>query len=99
MDWNDVVQLVLGGSGVTVLVALGKLLKDRREGKLMREDTAITRYKDLAVQSEKGAEKAWRLVSWYRSHYPLLWAEYMHSCGTPADRDRFPPAPPEEIDT
>lgn len=99
MDWNNLVNVALGGSGVTILIAFGKLIKDRRDGKLIREDKAISRYKDIAKQNARSANKGWRLVNWYKTSYSLLWAEYMSKCGTEEDRHRFPPSPPPDIDT
>lgn len=91
--WN----VVLGGGGaISIITALISWQKDRAKGKLMKEDTAIARLKEDYDRKKREAEKAWRIVAWFRLYYPRLWAAYMRL--PPEDKEEYPPTPPPEID-
>lgn len=98
MDTSEWVNLVLGGAGVSLIAAIAAAIRDYRKGRVMRDDTAIARWRELRAEKAAEAEKAWRLLAWYRAHYAPLWAAYMSQCGTAEDRERFPPSPPPDID-
>lgn len=93
----DLLKVLLGGGGAAgVVYALIQYVQDRRKGRVIDEDTALSRLKDDYERKKAEAEKAWRLVQWFRHHYPLVWTAYMQ---TPdAEKERFPPTPPPEID-
>lgn len=87
---TEILILLLGGGGVGIGTLAVKALKDRREGRTAREDTAITRWKELAGEREAEKEKAWGVVAAYRRWYPSLWAAYVTAT---ADRETFPADP------
>ena len=41
------------------------------------------------------ADRAWKLVAWYRANMPLLWAAYERL--PPPDKERFPFSPPPDL--
>lgn len=90
----EVIALFLGAGGVGVLPLVFQAIKDRRAGRLTSEDTAITRWRDLATERQAEAKKAWQIVSAYRRYYGPLWAAYQREGG----RIDFPPdpTPPDE---
>lgn len=86
---SELIVIFLGAGGVGVLPLVLQALKDRRSGRLTSEDTAITRWRDLATEREREAKKAWRIVDAYRRYYGPLWAAYKREGGV-LD---FPPDP------
>jgi hypothetical protein len=96
MDSELLKILLGGGGGAGVVYVVIDYFKHRRKERVLDEDTALSRLRDDYERKEREAAKAWRLVQWFRYHYPMLWHAYMQ---TPdAEKDRFPPTPPPEID-
>lgn len=92
----DLWNIIIGGGGtVGIITALVGWTRDRRQGKMLKEDTAITRLKDDYDRKKREAEKAWRIVGWFRTYYPLLWAAYIQY--PDSKKDEFPPTPPPDI--
>lgn len=97
MDIAQVLIALGGGAGITgLLMKLWQIVQERRQGELQREDTAIHRWQELRDEKAREAEKAWRIVQWYRANYPRLWAAYMRL--PPEEKEAFPPTPPPEVD-
>ena len=94
---SEVWKFILGGGGgVGLIAAVLTFLRDRRRDRVLDEDTALKRLHDDYERKKAEAAKGWRLVQWFRHHYSLLWTEYMR---TPdAEKDKFPPTPPSDID-
>lgn len=86
----EIIRVVLGGAGVAIIAAVGKLIKDARDGRTAREDTTIKRWQELANEHERNSERAWGIVAAYRRWYTRLWAAYV---GATNDRDTFPTDP------
>lgn len=47
------------------------------------------------AEADERADRAWRLVAWYRANMPLLWAAYEKL--PPPDKERFPFSPPPDL--
>lgn len=94
---SEILSIVLGGGGVVgVIVAIHAWYKDAKSNRVMREDTALSRLQEDYKRKEKEAEKAWKILAWFRYQYPMLWSAYMQMPN--AEKERFPPTPPPEID-
>lgn len=87
---SEVITLLLGGGLVAIVTVLIKAVREWREGRTAREDTAISRWRDLANEQKHAADKGWGLVAIYRSAYIQLWAAYASATG---DRSSFPADP------
>lgn len=87
MNATEFITGILGGGLVLLIPVIMKAVKDWREGKIAREDTAIHRWKVIAERQEASAERAWFIVGKYRTEYAKLWAAYV---GVTGDRETFP---------
>lgn len=87
---TEIIMVLLGGGLVTILTVGGKVIKDYRDGRTAREDSTIARWKEIADEHERSAERAWGIVSAYRRLWPRLWADFVALGG---DRDKYPPDP------
>lgn len=96
MNSADWINFFIGGGALALVAGIAKLITDLRTGRVMRDDTAIARFKELRDEKAREAAKAWRIVQWYRDNYPRLWAAYMRL--PPEDKDAYPPTPPPDID-
>lgn len=92
----QVVAVLLGGGSVATLTVIIKAVRDWREGKTAREDTAIERWQKFASRMENSANDAWSTVSEYRRWYLQLWAAYVTATG---DRSTFPADPTTAVST
>lgn len=95
MDWDPaqiIIAIAGGGTGTGLLVKLWQILKERNEGKLDREDTAIRRWQAIAEEYEEQAHRmAWEL-DWYRANYAAVRAEWLQI--PPQDASLYPAVPP-----
>lgn len=90
----DLLKILLGGGGAaSVVYAVVNFFQDRRKGRIMDEDTALSRLKADYERKDQESRKGWRLVGWYRSHY-ILARDHL----PPEQREEFPPGPPADID-
>lgn len=94
---SEIISALVGTGGTAGIVyAIIEYRKTRHKTKQIDEDTALSRLSADYERKEQEAAKAWRIANWFRSQYPLLWAAYMRLPG--AEKERFPPAPPPELD-
>lgn len=102
-DFQDIATFVLAGGGasgaVALLAKLNTFMKERRAGKLEREETSITRWQDIAEtykQDLLNERELWRKqfreqereLSFYRFHYPRVLSKYR--VGPPPGTEDFP---------
>lgn len=93
MDWNLAMAIVGSGGIVGILVKVNEYLRDRRNGQLQKEETAIATWQAIADKhAQEAAAVDWEL-RWYRSAYATLWAAYVTL--PPPDKPGYPPAPPK----
>lgn len=94
---------VMGTSGSGIIALIWNIIKDSRAGKLVNEETSIGQMRYLkeeadkrAVEEKARADRAWRLVAWYRSNYAIVWSAY--KLGPPPGEKDFPFSPPPDFD-
>lgn len=90
----EVLKLLLGGGGSAgVVYAVISYFKDRRQDRVLNEDTALSRLTDDYKRKDSEARRAWRLVNWYRTQYSLT-----RDLLTLEQRRGFPPSPPVDVE-
>ena len=108
MEW-DIQQLIIalvGGGGLTTLgYKIWQVVKEHRQGKLDVEDTAISRWQQIADKAESDAAKdvadmekelarLRKELYWYRAQYSRLYVAW--AVGPPPGRGDFPPTYTED---
>lgn len=91
----ELLAVILGGGTVAVLSTVFKAIQKHSEGRTAREDTAISRWKEIAAERQQESEHKSGVIAAYRRWYPRLWAAYM---GTAGRKDYFPPDPSQPDD-
>ena len=92
---TSVLGVILGAGTVGVLKVIFDALSKRNAGKAAREDTAITRWRDLATEYQQESLNKSHTIAAYRRWYPRLWAAYM---GKPSPHAYFPTDPTQPDD-
>lgn len=85
---SELIALIFGGGGVALLTALGKLIKDWQQGRVLKEDNAITYYQTRVHELESENRELDRKLSVYRRAYAELWRVYR--IGPPPGKVAFP---------
>ena len=94
MDWTQLIVALAGGGGVVgIAVKIQQLMRERRDGELQEEATAISTWQAIAEERSREAAEVDAELRWYRSAYATLWAAYVQL--PPPDKPSFPPAPPQ----
>ena len=86
----ELITGILGGGLVLLVPVVTKAVRDWREGRIKKDDTAIMRWREIAEERQRSERKAWEIVAGYRRWYPHLWTAYVRYTG---DRDTFPVDP------
>ena len=92
---TELITGILGGGLVLLIPVVTKAIRDWRQGKTLREDTAIRRWKELVERTEADERRAWKIVVAYRNEYTRIWTAYVAATG---DKDTFPIDPTIERD-
>lgn len=102
-SWDLILGAVMGTSGSGILAVIWNIIKDSRAGKLVNEETSIGQMRYLKDEADKRADRerdradrAWRIVAWYRENQAMLWAAYEKL--PPPDKQQFPFAPPPDLE-
>lgn len=95
LDLNNLLTLLLGGGLATIVTLVVKAVREWREGRTAREDTAISRWKELAKEYKAEGEAKSQVIRAYRRVYPRLWSAYM---GKPGSHLPFPSDPTQPED-
>lgn len=102
-SWDLILGAVMGTSGSGILALIWNIIKDSRAGKLVNEETSIGQMRYLKEEADKRAaeeksraDRAWRLVAWYRANYAIVWSAY--KLGPPPGPEDFPFAPPPDLE-
>lgn len=86
------IVIIMGGGIVALIPAIQKWVKQTRDGRVAKEDTAISRWKELATEKrEEASSKAAKLAA-YQKWYHRIWTRYVVLTG---DEDTFPSDPCE----
>lgn len=96
---SDIMKFILSGGGVALLAAFGKLAYDWIQGRVMREESAVTQWQGIARSRLDEIHRLKARLSWFESSYALLWLEYERL--PPSTKKSFPfapPPPPNEAD-
>ena len=92
---TSVLSVILGAGTVGILKVIFDAWNKRASGRAAREDTAITRWRDLANEYQQESLNKSTTIAAYRRWYPRLWAAYQ---GKPGPKAYFPsdPTQPDE---
>lgn len=71
------IVVIMGGGVIALIPVIQKWIKQSREGRLIKEDTAINRWKELATEKRQDAEKSHESLTAYRRWYHRLWTRYV----------------------
>ena len=85
---SDLIAIIFGGGGVALLTALGKLIKDWQQGRVLKEDNAITYYQTRVHDLEGENRELETQLALYRRAYAELWRVYR--IGPPPGKVEFP---------
>ena len=89
---TEIMKFILGGGGVALLAALGKLGYDWLHGRVMREESAVTQWQGIARSRLEEINRLRTRLTWFEANYALLWVAYARL--PPDDKPSFPFAPP-----
>ena len=92
----EIMKLMLGGGGVAILGAFGKLAYDWIHGRVMKEESAVAQWQGIARSRLDEIHRLKTTVLWFEANYALLWLAYERL--PPADKKAFPFAPPPPPD-
>lgn len=92
---TSILGVILGAGTVSILKVLFDAIRKRSEGRTAREDTAITRWRELASEYQQESINKSRTIAAYRRWYPRLWAAYQ---GKPGPKTYFPVDPTQPDD-
>lgn len=93
---SEVMKLILGGGGVTLLAAFGKLAYDWVQGRVMKEESAVTQWQGIARSRLDEIHRMKVRLAWFEANYALLWLAYSRL--PPPDKEAFPFSPPPPDD-
>lgn len=102
-SWDVILGAVMGTAGGGLVPVVWGIIKDSRAGKLVNEETSIGQIRYLkdeaearALREKERADRAWRLVAWYKANYAEVWRAY--SLGPPPGDKDFPFSPPPDLE-
>lgn len=87
---GQVIVGVMGGGLVALIPVIVKAFRSMQQGRLAKEGSAISRWKEYSEYQTRQAEAAWRMVTAFRKWYHKLWAQYVRATG---DDTTFPADP------
>lgn len=98
---SEIMKFILGGGGVALLAAVGKLAYDWIQGRVMKEESAVAQWQAIARSRLDEIHRQKARLTWFEANYALLWLAYERL--PPADKQSFPfappPPPPDDGDT
>ena len=95
---SEIMKLILGGGGVALLGALGKLAYDWIQGRVMKEESAVAQWQGIARSRLDEIHRQKARLAWFEANYALLWLAYERL--PPKEKQSFPfspPLPPDEF--
>lgn len=93
---SEIMKFILGGGGVALLAAVGKLTYDWIHGRVMKEESAVAQWQGIARSRLDEIHKLKARVAWFEGNYALLWLAYERL--PPAEKQSFPFSPPPPPD-
>lgn len=94
----EVWKWVLGAGGVVLSGGLGKFIFDLRNGRVIKEQSAVSTWKDIANARQQEIDRLKRENAWFRRSYASLWRTWMLG-PPPGDPSKFPFEPPDDHHT
>lgn len=88
---TEIMKFILGGGGVALLAALGKLGYDWLQGRVMREESAVTQWQGIARSRLEEIHRKDAELNAYKAAYAALWRAY--AVLPPLDKPEFPVVP------
>lgn len=85
-------KFILGGGGVALLAALGKLAYDWVQGRVMKEESAVTQWQGIARSRLEEIHRLRARLAWFEANYAVLWLAYERL--PPPEKPGYPFAPP-----
>ena len=93
---KEIMTFILSGGGVALLGAFGKLAYDWVQGRVMREESAVTQWQGIAQTRLEEIHRKDARLKWFETHYALLWLAYSQL--EHEGKKAFPFAPPPPPD-
>lgn len=88
---SDIMKFILSGGGVALLAAFGKLAYDWIQGRVMREESAVTQWQGIARSRLEEIHRKDAELNAYKAAYSALWRAYVVL--PPLDKQDFPVVP------
>lgn len=90
----EIWKWILGAGGVLLSGGLGKFVYDLRQGRVIKEESAVTTWQGIASSRLAEIHSLKRELAWYKSEHAKLWRAY--SVGPPPGAKSFPFHPPPD---
>ena len=88
---KEIMTFILSGGGVALLGAFGKLAYDWVQGRVMREESAVTQWQGIARTRLEEIYRKDAELNAYKAAYAALWRAYVVL--PPLDKPEFPVTP------
>ena len=88
---KEIMTFILSGGGVALLGAMGKLAYDWIQGRVMREESAVTQWQGIARSRLEEIHRKDAELNAYKAAYAALWRAY--AVLPPLDKPEFPVVP------
>ena len=88
---KEIMTFILSGGGVALLGAFGKLAYDWVQGRVMREESAVTQWQGIARTRLEEIHRKDAELNAYKAAYAALWRAYVVL--PPLDKPEFPVTP------
>lgn len=89
---TELIKFIIGGGLAVLIGAIGKFIYDFIQGRVIKEDSAVSQWKGIAESRLQEIRELRRELTWYRDFYPRLWHAYQRL--PPDEKERFPTVPP-----
>lgn len=91
---SEIMKFILGGGGVALLAAVGKLTYDWIHGRVMKEESAVAQWQGIARSRLDEIHRLRAELDAYKRSYSAIWRAY--TIGPPPGTQHFPFIPSVE---
>lgn len=91
---SEIMKFILGGGGVALLAAFGKLAYDWIQGRVMKEESAVAQWQGIARSRLDEIHRLRAELDAYKRSYSAIWRAY--TLGPPPGSIHFPFIPTGE---